>query len=472
MAKEIKKFTEGPILKALLTLSIPIMLANMFQSLYSLTDTFWVGRLGTNAVAAVSISFPIIFLLISMGAGLATAGAILVSQYKGSGDTKKVNHVCAQTLIMMVTVSIITSLIGYFLSPFAMRIMGAENAIMADAVGYLQISFIGIVFLFGFFVFQALMRGIGDVKTPFIIVFATVLLNLILDPLFIMGYGWVPAYGVRGAAIATIGTQGLATLIGFIMIFGGRHEISLKIKDLKPDFKLLKKMFKLGLPASVEQSTRALGMTIITALVAVFGSLALAAYGIGIRIFSFIIIPAIGLSMAVSTVVGQNIGAEKIDRAEKTAKQGALLSFVSLTFVGILIFIFARTLSAFFIPGEEAAIATSTLFIRIISLTFGFIGVQQVLNGTFRGSGNTSYAMAVSLVAVWLIQFPSAYLLSRYTNLGETGIWWSFAISNIGGCIFAIILLSRGTWKKKRLIGREEELQEKVTEETIVEEGI
>jgi len=171
-----------------------------------------------------------------------------------------------------------------------MVLMGAEPAVLAGAVSYLQISFIGVIFLFAYFVFQSLMRGVGDVKTPMYIVFGTVLLNLVLDPLFIFGFGPIPAYGVSGAAIATIGTQGIAAIIGIMMLFSGRYGIHLKRNHLKPDFAIIKKMFKLGYPASIEQSARALNFTVMTLLVASFGTLAVASYGIGFRILSFIII--------------------------------------------------------------------------------------------------------------------------------------------------------------------------------------
>ncbi|RMG78906.1 MAG: MATE family efflux transporter, partial [Bacteroidetes bacterium] len=351
--------TDGSILKSLIALSVPIIFANILQTAYQLTDTFWVGRLGTVAVAAVSISFPIIFLIISLGGGMAMAGTILVAQYKGREDKKAVDHITSQTLLMVFLISIILAITGYVLSPFFIRLMGAEPAVFSSAVSYMKISFIGMIFMFTYMVFQSLMRGVGDVKTPMYIVLGTVLLNLILDPLFIFGYGFVPALGVSGAAIATIGTQGLAAIIGIILLLKGKYQIQLHLNDLEPDWLLIKKMFKLGFPASIEQSTRALGMIIMTFLIANFGTLTLAAYGIGSRILSFIIIPALGLSMSTSTLVGQNIGAGKIERAEKIAKLSSLVGFIVLTIVGIIVFLFAKQISAIFIPGEMETIHSS-----------------------------------------------------------------------------------------------------------------
>ena len=463
--------TEGSILKSLVTLAVPIIFANLLQTAYQLTDTFWVGRLGTNAVAAVSISFPIIFLIISLGGGLAMAGTILVAQYKGREDKKAIDHITSQTMLMVVIISIVLATIGYILSPFLISLMGARAAVFSSAVSYMKISFIGIVFMFTYMVFQSLMRGVGDVKTPMYIVLGTVLLNLILDPLFIFGSGFIPAFGVSGAAIASIGTQGLAALIGIILLLKGKHKIQLHLSDLKPDWILIKKMFKIGFPASIEQSTRALGMTIMTFLVATFGTLTLASYGIGSRILSFVIIPALGLSMATSTLVGQNIGARKIERAEKVTKLSMLIGFIILTVIGIIIFLFAKQISTIFIPGEIETIQSSALFIKIMALTFGFISVQMSLNGLFRGSGNTMISMVLSIVSLWVLRFPLAYVLSQHTSLEEIGLWIAFPVANILAAIIAIVWFMKGTWKQKQ-ITEEIKLTEETTKETVIEEGL
>ena len=401
--------TEGPILKSLIALSVPIIFANILQTAYQLTDTFWVGRLGTVAVAAVSISFPIIFLIISLGGGLAMAGTILVSQYKGKEDRKAVDHITSQTLLMVIIISIALAAIGYFLSPFFVNLMGTDKAVFQSAVSYMKISFVGVVFIFTYMVFQSLMRGVGEVKTPMYIVFGTVLLNLVFDPLFIFGYGFIPAFGVAGAAVATIGTQGVAAIIGIILLLKGEHHIQLHLNDLRPDVPLLKRMFKIGFPASIEQSTRALGMTVMTFLVATFGTLTLAAYGIGSRVLSFVIIPALGLSMATSTLVGQNIGAGKTERAEKITKLSAVAGFAILTIVGIITFLLAKQIVTIFTPGEPETIQSSALFVKIMALTFGFIGIQMSLNGLFRGSGNTMISMILSIVVPSEISMSASF---------------------------------------------------------------
>jgi len=463
--------TEGPILQSVLAIALPIILANFLHTAYQLTDTFWVGRLGTSAIAAVSVSFPLIFLIVSLGGGLSVAGTILVAQYKGRNEQKSVDYIAGQTFLIVITVSAVMSCIGYFLAPHLMTLMGAEKDVFVDAVSYMKISFAGMIFMFSFMVFQSLMRGVGDVKVPLYIITGSVLLNLLVDPLFIFGYGFIPGLGVSGAAVATIITQGIGAVIGISMLLSGKRRIHIHPGDLKPDFPLIKKMFFLGIPASVEQSTVAFGMNLLIFLVAGFGTLALAAYGIGHRILGFVIIPTLGLSMATSALVGQNMGAGKIERAERIVKFTSLASFLILTGLGVAIFFLAPKISAVFIPGETETIRVSALFIRIMALTFGFIGIQKVLSGAFIGSGNTLVSMALSIISLWILRFPMAYLLSHRTGLKETGIWISFPVTNILAAAVAAAWFARGTWKRKRITG-EIKLVAEATNEVIIEEGV
>lgn len=465
-----RSLTEGSISRALVRLSLPIIASNLLQTMYQITDAFWVGRISAQAVAAVSLTFPIIFLLISVGGGLPIAGTVLVAQYKGKGDEKAMNHVAAQTLLMVLIVSLVLSGGGYFFAEPIMYFMGAAPDVLPDAIKFLQITFIGFVFVFGYFVYESLMRGLGSVRTPMLIVLATVILNFFLDPLFIFGYGPVPAMGVSGAAMATVCTQAVATIVGFSLLFTGRHGFHLKLKDFKPDWAFMKRAILLGLPASIEQSTRALGFTVMTILVASFGTTIVAAYGIGTRVLSFIIIPAMGFAMATSTLVGQNIGAGKMERAERTNWIGCGISFVVLTVVGTLLFFIAEPFARFFVPQGGDVIGESATVIRILAFTFGSIGLQMVMVGTMRGAGDTKSAMILAIVSQWVIQFPLMYILSKHTPLADQGIWWSLAIANLITLVITVIWFMQGGWKKRRLLDTMK-LQRKVEEEVLLDEG-
>ncbi len=467
-----KDLTEGPILKSLFSLAGPLVLTNLFHSAYQLVDTFWVGRLGADAVAAVSLSFPIIFLLITLGGGFSLAGTILVAQHYGKKDLKQVNYLASQTVMLMFLISIVISILGFFAAEPIMSLMGASETVLPNAARYLEISSMGMVFMFSFFVFQSLMRGVGDVRMPLYIVASTVLLNLILDPLFIMGYGSFEGMGVTGAAASTIMTQALASLIGLVILFKGKHRIKIQRSQFIWDWPLAKKMFFLGLPASIEQSMKALGLTIMSFLVATFGTIVVASYGIGIRILSFIIIPSFGLSMATSTLVGQNIGANKIDRAEQIAIKSAQIGFVILFCLSVLSFFFAHELSTAFIPGNPEVIEGSTLFIKFLSLAFPLIGVTLILNGVFQGSGNTRVPMMLSIISLWVFEFPISYILSKHTGLHETGLWIAVPVANGLAMLMALAYFKMGRWKQTQLIQDENQiLEEKVIVEAQIEEG-
>ena len=448
-----RDLTQGSIIGSLLRLAVPIVGANLLQTAYQLVDTFWVGRLGAHAVAAVSLSFPVLFLLIAVGAGVAVAGSVMVSQLRGMQDQAGVDRVAGQTLVMMVCVAIPLTVIGYWLTPPIMHALGARGDVLPAAISYLRISFLSLILLFLYFAVQSLLRGVGEVRLPFLIVGTTVVLNLVLDPLFILGFGPIPAMGVAGAALSTLFTQGIAAAAGITLLLGGRFDIHLKPRLLRPDRETIVELFRLGLPASVEQSTRALGLIVMAGLAASFGTVTVAAYGIGMRLLTFVIIPALGLSMATSTLVGQNMGAGKLERARAVARASAWLGFIVLTAIGVLAFVLARPLVAAFIPGATQAIAEGSLFLRIIALSFGLLGLQQVLSGTFRGAGDTRSAMALALISLWLLRVPLALLLSKATGLAQLGLWIAFPVSNLIGAAAALVWFFLGRWQRTRPVG-------------------
>jgi putative MATE family efflux protein len=471
MSQRHQRLLEGPILRSLLALAIPIVVANVLQAAYQLIDAFWVGRLGGDAVAAVSLTTPVLFLMIGLGAGLALAGSTLIAQNFGARNQEMVDHIAAQTLLMIVIVSIVLGIVGWAFAPTLLHLMGTAPEVYGGALGFMRVSFIGLVFNFFFFMFQSIMRGIGEARLPVFIVLGTVILNFLLDPLFIFGWGPIPAQGVTGAAIATVGTQSLAALAGLAVLLGGRYAVHLAWRDFAPDFSYIKRAFLLGFPASVEQSARALGITVLTFLIATFGTVTIAAYGVGSTLLQVVMIPAMGLSMAVSALVGQNIGAGNIDRAARIGRLGAALGFGTLTVLGVIAFLFARQLVSFFVPTDLRVIESGTQYTRIMALSWGLLGAQFSLTGVLRASGNMVVTMVLTLVAVWMLQFPLAYVLSKHTTMGPVGIWWAFPISNFVILLITLGVYAKGDWKRTRLVERAEREEGELTNEIIATEG-
>jgi Na+-driven multidrug efflux pump len=274
-----------------------------------------------------------------------------------------------------------------------------------------------------------------------------------------------------GAAIATLTTQALAAMIGIIIFLRGRHGIQLSWKNLKPDLPYIKRAFLLGFPGSIELSTRGLGLIIMSFLVASFGTLTIAAYGVGSNILQVITILAMGLSMAVTTLVGQNIGAGNIERASRITFLGAAIGFAVLSVAGIIIYFCAPSMVAFFIPKDPAVIAGGARFVRTMCLAWGCIAIQLCIVSAFRASGNMLTAMVIAMVSQWVIQFPLAYVLSKHTALGPHGLWWSFPVTNIAVAAISLGWFAAGGWKKTRLT-EEDEQTALVAQETIIEDGI
>lgn len=440
--------------------------ANILQIAYQMVDAFWVGRLGAEAVASVSISMPIMFLMISAGMGFAIAGSTLIAQYVGARNAAMVNHVAAQTLLSVTGVSLTLGTVGFLIAPYVLELMEVAPGVYANALKFLRVQFCGLPLAFIYFMFQSQMRGVGQVRVPLYIVAGTVAINFILDPVLIFGAG----LGVMGAALATLFAQAVAAMIGMSLLFGGRFGVKLSWSSFRPDFSFIGRAFNLGYPASIEQSARGLGMTVMTFLITSFGTVTTASYGVGTNVLNFVVIPAMGFSMATSTLVGQNIGAGNIRRAERVAMLAATLTFSALTIVGSLAFAFANHIAAFFVPRDHRVIHEASVFIRTVSWSFGFIGLQFALMGVLRASGNMMTAMTISLVSQWCLQFPLAFVLSQHTHLRAHGLWWAFPAANICIALVSAIVFARGDWKRRRLVAPrdERELEEEEIAEQVV----
>lgn len=471
LSQKTDQLIQGSAISSLLCLAGPLILANVLQTAYQLIDTFWVGRLGAEAVAAVSVSFPFLFLLIAMGGGLTITGSIFVAQYAGAKHHAMVNHAAGQTLLITLAVATVLAIVGFVAAPAALTLMQVAVDVFDDALAYLRISFCGIIFGFTFMVFQSILRGIGEVRFPLYVIALTVLLNAVLDPLLIFGWGPVPAYGVAGAAYATLLTQAAGGIIGVWALRSGRFGIALSRVDYLPDWAFIRRSIKLGIPSSIEQSTRSVGMLFMTFLAAGFGTIGLATMGMGIRLISLIIIPAMGLSMATATIVGQCIGAGNHQRAAEISLISAKLGFVLLSIIGALFYWFAESIIRVFVPNDEALVASSIIYLQISAPAFGFMAAEHAFMGTLRGAGDLKAAMFIAIGTQWVFQYPLVYGLSQHTSLGMTGLWWGFPLSAILTMSVTFWWFKKGHWKTIKLT-KKQTLARNVNEEIISEEAI
>ena len=343
----------GGLGKPLFYLSLPVIITNLLRTAYSLVDTFWVGRLSKQALAAITFSYPMVFLFIALGMGVAVAGSVLVAQHEGAGDRKDVHYAASQTIMISTIIAVLLGIIGFFLVEPVLRLLGASPEVIPLAVSYMQVVTLGLVFLFGFSVFIALMRGFGETLTPMLIMLASVVLNIFIDPFLIFGWLWFPRMGIQGAAVATVFCRGLGFAWGLWILFTGKKDLKIELSYFRPDFSFFKKLVNIGIPASVEGTGRALSVNALLSVVGGFSTSVVAGYGIGVRVFSTVFLPALAVSRSVETMTGQNVGAGKYERAEKANYMAAKVMFVSMSLLGTFVFFMAPYIIYIFTNDEE-----------------------------------------------------------------------------------------------------------------------
>ena len=445
MAKENRvSMTDGPLLAVVARVALPIVLSNLLTASYQIVNGLWVGQLGAQAIAAVAASGPMFFVLVSLGSGLATAGSVLIAQYEGARQGQGVDHIAAQTLIMVAGVAACFAVIGEVLARPLLRLIGVDPAIEDLTAHYLSISYLGMVPLFGFMAIQGMLQAVGEVRFTFRVMLASVLINAALDPVFIFLLGW----GVAGAAIATVTAQALALALGLRHILSGRSALHLKAVHFRPDLAHMRRAFGIGMPASIEQATRTFGSLALMSTAAQFGAHALAAFGMGTRLMNFFFGPILGLSIATAAVVGQNIGAGRMDRAEAAGRLCAWLGFGLMTAIGLALVPAAPFIMGAMSPGDPALIRSATGFVYIFAPFLGLMAVSQTLLGVFRGAGSTRQSMAISMVMQWGFQLPTAWGLAFLTGAGVTGVWWSYAAANVAASLIAIAWFMKGPWRR------------------------
>ena len=440
-----RDLTSMPVFKAILALAIPITLSNILITLYQITDAFWVGQLGKEAVAGVAISFPIFFLVNTAMIGLTTSGATLVAQYAGKKDHENVGLYASQTFALLAILGAIFSALGYFFAPQIVALFGAEESVSALASQYSSIVFLSLmpgVFYMGF---SSILRGTGEVKLPMYIVLATVVLNFFLDPIFMLGLFGFPKMGIAGVAWATTLVQVVSAAAAIAWILKHNDILGITAKRLVPRISAAKRLAKLGVPSMAEFLSRSTGMLLITGIVSSFGTVAIASYGIGMRTGSLALIPSFGISLAVNTLVGQNLGAGKLENLKNTIHKGMIASFIFLIILGIILFALAGPLSSLFIYNDAEVVSEAALFTMFYAVSLCFFGPQIVIIAAYRGAGKAKTAMALSITYA-LLQVIISYAFAQL--FGLMGIWLAFPVSNALALVLAYAYFRKNPIRK------------------------
>ncbi|MGB9793489.1 MATE family efflux transporter [Caldisericum exile] len=442
--------TGNPI-RIMFQLGLPIMITQIFFTFYNMADTFWLGHLppteSGSAVAGLQVAFPIIWFLISFTLGFGFAGTAFVSQYTGANDQKNANRAASQVLAFLTLAGIVVSVIGFFIMPAVARFITNARNISDTAIKYMRVYVIGVPFLFISAAFQNILSAKGDNVTPMEVSLITNTLNIILDPFLIFGWWIFPRLTVVGAAIATVFTEAIAAIIAIYFLMKGTKGVKISLSDLKIDLQWFSRIFKIGFPAAVGNSGTSLGFVVLTALIGRLpnAEIALSAYGIGDRAIHIIFVVVDGIGAAIVTMIGQNLGAGLIDRAEEIAKAGIKLEFVITLIESALIFAIRNAIFIIFIPGNIAVIQEGSKFLTIFILGLPFFGLFSAISGVFRGSGHNVEPMVGDLLRLWGLRLPLSYILSRY--FGSTGIWWGMTLSNVIAALVLYVFFTFGKWK-------------------------
>jgi putative MATE family efflux protein len=440
--------TVGSVRGKLLLLAWPVMLSHLLQTMYNLADAFWLGKMGRQALNAPTITMHVFLIGFALAAGLSAAGTTLVSQYKGSGDEKMTAHAGGQLLVLLTGVGLILGITGFFLTPQILNLLQTPEDSWQMTYDYMRWIFTGFPLMFSFFVYQSINTGLGDTIRPLQVTLISVLLNAVLDPFLIFGIGPFPEMGVVGAAVATVFSRALASVIGVSRLFRGCNGIRIRLADMKPDTAVMRKILKIGLPLGLGQLGTSMGFTLMIGIVNSFGSAVTAAFGVGNRIINMAMVPAMGLSQANATAVGQNLGAGKPERADSSSRSALLLIGVILLPITLAMFFFGGDISRAFVNDPEVIELGRTMF-RVTTPSVFVFGFLLVLLGSFQGSGYTLPVLVLNLSRLWVLRIPGACLLAYTAGMGPMGIWWAMFISNTVIAVAGWLWFRTGTWKTK-----------------------
>lgn len=439
---------EGNLFQAILILAVPVMINSFIQSMYNLTDTFWLGKIGTDSQAAITLVSPVQNILINFGAGITTAGSILISQYLGARQDKEANkmanHICLCSLIF----SILCALTCWLITPSIVRWLGADGAIYKFGISYLRIVVLDLPFLFMINLYTSVKQSQGDTVRPMLLNLLGVCINLVLDPLFLIGFRW----GIAGAATATLLAKIPSAVIAVIILRSNKQLVRLSFKDFKFEKDKMLSILKIGLPTAVGGSTMQLGFLLMTKNVNAYGTKATTAYGIGNKINGIITLPANGIGSALSTIVGQNFGANNIKRVDKSFHYALRMGAIFLFVFGMILsrkFI-AEPMVRFFTSDEEV-VPLATEFLSIMAMCCWTNAFYNVTQGLFQGCGHTMITMAVDASRIWIFRFLTLWICSSILKMGVESVWYAVVISNATSAVILYCLYWTGIWKKRTI---------------------
>ena len=445
-----RDFTETRLGRAIFILAVPMVLEMVMESVFAVVDIFFVSKLGPDAVATVGLTESVMTVVYAIGVGLSMATTALVSRRIGEKKPKEAGNVAFQAIIVSIFVSLFIAIPGVIFAKEFLILMGATPEMAEKGYLYPAVMFGSNVVIMLLFIINAVFRSSGDAAISMRVMWFANIINIILDPLLIFGIGPFPEMGIMGAAVATSIGRGLAVVYQFYLLFKGNHRIQLHWDILKIRLSVMAQLIKISGGGILQNLVATSSWIFLVRIIAVSGASALAGYTIAIRIVIFLLLPAWGLSNAAATLVGQNLGAKKPDRAEKAVWATGIVNMFFMGSLGLLLFLFPSYWIGLFID-DPAVVENGILALRIISSGFLFYALGMVMMQGFNGSGDTTTPTLINLFSFWLFEIPLAWFMAIVLNMGLTGASFAIVIAESSLALIAFLLFRRGKWKLREV---------------------
>jgi putative MATE family efflux protein len=443
---DVTDFTSGSINRAIFLLAVPMILEMVLESLFAIVDIYFVNKVGIEASSTVVLTEASLTILYSVAWGLSIGVTALVARRAGEKNFKAASDIAAQAILLGVFLSVIISVIGFIFPKEILSLMGASDKVATENYLFTQIMLTGNIVIVLLFINNAVFRGVGNASIAMKALLLANAINIVLDPLLILGIGPFPKMGVIGAAVATTTGRTIAVLYQFYHLFNGKSLIKLALKQFVIKINLIRSILNTSAGGMFQFIIGSCSWIFLAMIIAESGTAAVSGYGTAIRICIFTILPAWGLANAAATLVGQNLGANQPDRAEKSVWRTAFMAFCFFAAVAVVFFLFGEQLMRFF-TSDEAAVDAGTECLHILAIGYVFFAYGMIISQAFNGAGDTRTPTYINLFVFWLLQIPLAWLLAKFLKMGPTGVYIAIGVSESILAVVSIVIFRKGKWK-------------------------
>lgn len=448
MTKRLQRdFTQGSIPRHLLLFAWPMLVSNLLQILHNVIDSVWVGRfVGPHALGTVSVSFPLVFALLSLVIGITMATSILIAQYRGAGNEEMVRRTVANSAMLLSMGGILFATIGIVFRYPLLRLIQTPPEILDMSANYFAVTMAGMPVIFIYFAAEAILRGLGDSRTPLTFMMVSTFTNIVLSPLMIIGVGPFPAWGVVGAGVATVISQIITSVLIIRWMLRHTDLVQLKRSFWRWDSRVTSLIFKIGIPAGLQMIFVSFSMVVVVSLVNNYGTEVTAAFGAATKFDQIAILPSMSMGAAVGALVGQNLGAGKFDRVSSIVRWSSGMAAIVTGAVSLVAILAPGVLLKLFTT-EQIVLTEGSAYLRIVGASYILIALTNIVAAVLRGAGDTTPALIITIITLWVLRVPLSWYLSN--RIGVNGIWYGIAISSAVGLLLTWGYYQTGLWRKR-----------------------